>query len=61
MDVIKRFLVDLPHLETFYNGGRHVRSRLGSFQEFGHRAGEPARSRTLKDWFESIQGAVQVE
>ena len=38
-----------------------VRSRLDAFQEFGHRAGEPARSRPLKDWFESIQGAVQVE
>ena len=38
-----------------------MRSRLSTFQEFGHRAGEPARSRPLEDQFESIQGTGQVE
>ena len=33
-NVIKRFLVACYTLETFYNGGRHVRSRLDAF-EFG--------------------------
>ena len=38
-----------------------VRSRLSTFQEFRHRAGEPARSRPLDDQFEFIQEAGQVE
>ena len=40
-------------LQTFYNGGRHVRSRLSFFLKAGRRAVRAARSRPIRDQCES--------